>query len=74
MTHTWSSIAEASSALRLAVPSLKPKRFRGVACSVEVEEVRPKPSCIHRVETTPKPMRIRLCTAWTATCGSSAHA
>ena len=32
-----------------AVPSLKPNRLRGVACDVEVDEVRPKPSCDQRM-------------------------
>jgi hypothetical protein len=31
-------------AFRMAVPSLKPKRLRGVCCDVDVLDVRPKPS------------------------------
>ena len=56
------------------MPSLKPSRLRGVACLVEVEEVRPKPSCAQRSATVPKPIRARLRMACTATCGSWAHA
>ncbi len=44
-----------SSALRLAVPSLKPSRLRGVACLVDVEEVRPKPSWAQRSATRAEP-------------------
>ena len=33
----------------LAVPSLNPSRLRGVACAVDVDEVRPKPSCDQRM-------------------------
>ena len=39
-----------------------------------VDEVRPNPSWLHRTATVPKPMRMRLRTAWTATCGSLAQA
>ena len=63
-----------SSALMLAVPSLKPNRLRGVACAVEVDEVRPKPSCDQRIAARPNAMRLRLRIACTATCGSSAQA
>ena len=56
------------------MPSLKPNRLRGVACAVEVDEVRPNPSCDQRTEVTPKPIRTRLRTACTATCGSSEQA
>ena len=66
--------ASGSSALRLFVPSLKPNRLRGVACSVDVDDVRPKPSCDQRTRRRPKPMRTRLRTACTATCGSFAQA
>ena len=64
------STAVVSSALTLAVPSLNPNRFRGVAWLVLVDEVRPNPSWDQRTETMPKPSRMRLRTAWTATCGS----
>ena len=56
------------------MPSLKPRRLRGVSCARLVDEVRPKPSCDQRTVTAPRPMRARLRTAWKATCGSSAHA
>ena len=56
------------------MPSLNPNMLRGVACVVLVEEVRPKPSCDQRTDTTPKPSRMRLRTACTATCGSLAQA
>ena len=56
------------------MPSLKPNRLRGVACAVEVDDVRPKPSCDQRTATVPKPIRARLRIACTATCGSSAQA
>ncbi len=58
----------------LAVPSLKPSRLRAVTCSVEVEEVRPNPSCAQRIATVPNPIRARLRIACTATCGSWAQA
>ena len=45
-----------------------------MACSREVDEVRPKPSCDQRTLTTPMPIRARLRIACTATCGSLAHA
>ena len=73
-TQTCSSSASGSSALTLAVPSLKPNRLRGVAWLVDVDDVRPKPSCDQRTATVPKPMRARLRMAWTATWGSSAQA
>ncbi|CAH0297590.1 hypothetical protein SRABI128_04076 [Microbacterium sp. Bi128] len=72
--HTCSPSRAVSSALRLLVPSLKPKRFRGVACDLDVEDVRPKPSWDQRTRDCPKPMRARLRIAWTATWGSSAQA
>ena len=56
------------------MPSLKPSRLRGVACRVEVEEVRPKPSCDQRMATVPNPIRARLRIACTATWGSCAQA
>jgi hypothetical protein len=56
------------------VPSLKPIRLRGVACVRLVDEVRPKPSWDQRTVATPKAVRARLRMAWTATCGSLAHA
>ena len=43
-----------SSALTLLVPSLKPKRFRGVCCAREVEDVRPKPIWDQRTCALPK--------------------
>src|SRR6185437_4829130 len=58
----------------LRVPSLKPIRLRGVCCCAPVAEVRPKPSCVHRVTTVPRPSRARLRTAWNATWGSLAQA
>ena len=58
----------------LCVPSLKPNRLRGVACAVDVDDVRPKPSCDQRTAVVPNPIRTRLRTACTATCGSSAQA
>ena len=63
-----------SSDVMFAVPSLKPNMFRGVACALDVDEVRPKPSWLQRTATTPKPIRTRLRTAWTATWGSSEQA
>ena len=72
--HTWSRGATRSSARMLAVPSLNPKRLRGVACADVVREVRPKPSCDQRSRARPKAMRLRLRIACTATCGSSAQA
>ena len=56
------------------MPSLKPNRLRAVACWVDVDDVRPNPSCAHRTAVVPKPMRTRLRTACTATCGSFAQA
>ena len=48
------SLSTASSRLSgLAVPSLKPKRLRGVACDVDVEDVRPKPSWLQRSAAVP---------------------
>ena len=58
----------------LWVPSLKPNRFRAVTWLVEVDDVRPKPSCDHRTAARPNAIRTRFRTAWTATCGSSAQA
>src|SRR3954454_2512075 len=69
----WSS-ARGASALRLSVPSLKPNRLRGVACPLEVDDVRPNPSWDQRTLTTPAPRRTRLRMACTATCGSLAQA
>ncbi len=45
-----------------------------MAWVVLVEDVRPNPSCDQRTATSPIPIRIRLRTAWTATCGSFAQA
>ncbi len=73
-TQTCCARLSGSSALTLLVPSLKPNMLRGVACVVDVDEVRPKPSCDQRTATTPKPIRTRLRTACTATCGSLAQA
>ncbi len=73
-TQTLSSSAAASSARMLAVPSLNPKRFRGVDWAAVVFDVRPKPSCDHRIVARPNAMRLRLRIACTATCGSSAQA
>src|SRR5690349_4486904 len=73
-THRWSRSSSVSSSLRLAVPSLKPNRLRGVACVFDVDDVRPKPSCDQRTLTTPMPIRARLRIACTATCGSLAQA
>ena len=56
------------------MPSLKPNRLRGVAWLVDVDDVRPNPSCDHRTAVVPKPIRTRLRMACTATCGSLAHA
>ena len=56
------------------MPSLKPIRLRGVACSRLVDDVRPNPSCDQRIVAEPRAMRARLRTAWNATCGSSAQA
>ena len=56
------------------MPSLKPNRLRGVACVVDVDDVRPKPSWDQRSAAVPKPIRARLRIACTATCGSSAQA
>ena len=56
------------------MPSLNPNRFRGVSCVVDVDDVRPNPSCDHFTATVPVPSRARLRTACTATCGSLAHA
>ena len=56
------------------MPSLKPNRFRAVGCCVDVDDVRPYPNCPHRTAVVPKPMRMRLRTACTATCGSFAQA
>ncbi len=63
-----------SSALMFAVPSLNPSRLRGVAWAVDVDDVRPKPSCDQRTRAVPKAVRVRLRTACIATCGSSAQA
>ncbi len=56
------------------MPSLNPNRLRGVAWATEVDAVRPNPSWDQRTAVTPKPIRTRLRTACTATCGSSAQA
>ena len=56
------------------MPSLKPNRLRGVACVVDVDDVRPKPSWDQRSAALPKAIRDRLRIACTATCGSSAQA
>ena len=56
------------------MPSLKPIRLRGVACSRLVDDVRPNPSCDQRIVAEPRAMRARLRTAWNATWGSSAQA
>ena len=56
------------------MPSLKPNRLRGVACYVDVDDVRPKPSWDQRSAALPKAIRARLRIACTATCGSSAQA
>ncbi len=57
-----------------AVPSLNPKRLRGVTCARVVAEVRPNPSCDQRMDARPKAILDRLRIACTATCGSSLHA
>src|SRR3954468_151435 len=69
----WSS-ALGASALRLSVPSLNPNRLRGVSCALDVDDVRPKPSCDQRTLTTPAPSRTRFRIACTATWGSLAQA
>ena len=58
----------------LRVPSLKPIRLRGVACAVDVDDVRPKPSCDQRITAVPRARRAKLRMTWKATCGSFAHA
>ena len=73
-THTCSSSAAMSSDLMFAVPSLNPNMLRGVTWACDVDDVRPKPSWLHRTATTPKPIRTRLRTACTATWGSSEQA
>ncbi len=73
-THTNFFSRAVSVPAMLRVPSLKPSRLRGVCASGVVDEVLPKPSCDQRTETLPKPIRARLRTACTATCGSSEHA
>ena len=73
-THTCWSRPAVSSDLMFAVPSLKPNMLRGVTCACDVDDVRPKPSWLQRTATTPKPIRTRLRTACTATCGSSEQA
>ena len=45
-----------------------------MGCWVDVDDVRPYPSCAQRTAVVPKPMRMRLRTACTATCGSFAQA
>ena len=40
-THTCAASASESSAVMFAVPSLSPKRLRGVVCDVLVDDVRP---------------------------------
>src|SRR3954454_18884144 len=69
----WSS-ALGASAFRLSVPSLNPNRLRGVSCALDVDDVRPKPSCDQRTLTTPAPSRTRFRIACTATWGSLAQA
>ena len=49
-------------------------RLRGLAWARLVDEVRPKPSCDHRITAVPRASRAKLRIAWNATCGSSAHA
>ena len=56
------------------VPSLNPIRLRGVACEVDVEDVRPKPSCDQRITAVPRARRAKLRITWNATCGSFAQA
>ena len=73
-THTCSRIAASSLVWMLLVPSLYPIRLRGVSWCRDVDEVRPNPTCVHRSAATPRASRARLCTAWNATSGSSAHA
>ena len=63
-----------SSLLMLFVPSLKPSRLRSVCWAVEVDDVRPKPSCDHCITATPRASRAKLRMTWNATVGSSAHA
>ncbi len=62
-----------SSPLRLLVPSLNPWRFRSVVWLWLVVDVRPKPTSAHRRTAAPLAWRVRLRSAWYATCGSSAH-
>ena len=67
----------ASSSLMLLVPSLKPIRLRSVCWSVEVDDVRPKPSCDHRITAVPRASRAKLRMAWNATgrvVGAGLHA
>ena len=68
-TQTWWSSSVGSSAWMLRVPSLNPNRLRGVVWVTLVLDVRPKPSCDHRSDTVPKPIRARLRTAWNADLG-----
>ena len=56
-------------ASRLFVPSLNPCRLRGVAWPSDVDDARPKPSCVQRITAAPRPIRARSRTAWNATCG-----
>ena len=53
---------------------LEAEQVAGVVCWVDVDDVRPYPSCAQRTAVVPKPMRTRLRTACTATCGSFAQA
>ena len=55
----------------LAVPSLKPKRLRGV---VPAGTLGRKPLCSHAMRATPRAMRASMRTACSLTCGSSEHA
>ena len=73
-TQTCSSIIAVCSPRSPMVPSLNPNRFLAVTWSTLVDDVRPKPSCDHFSTARPNAMRVRLRTAWTATCGSCAQA
>ena len=57
-----------------AVPSLKPNMLRGVACALRRRRRAAEASWDQRTATMPKPIRARLRTACTATCGSSEQA
>ena len=58
----------------LRVPSLKPKRLRGVCSAGVVDDVCRSRAGSSARAAVPKPMRARLRIACTATCGSSAQA